>query len=182
MDRLFRTPGADFDHPFDMLDGCHDRIRQNCERIEKIAAHLASKGADEEARDAAHGVVRFFDTAGAHHHRDEEDDLFPAILACVPREGLPSARVLIDELRADHERLDRAWNDMRRTLLLLSAVGNTSLTVDRAREFRALYERHIAREEAEMLPLARGVLEAVITNHLGARMAARRGVKRRTAA
>jgi hemerythrin-like domain-containing protein len=177
MDRFFRTPGAGFDHPFDMLDGCHGRIRQNCERIQKIAAHLASKGADEEARDAAHAVVRFFDTAGAAHHRDEEEDLFPALLACVPCEELAAAQALIEGLRADHEKLDRAWHDMRRALLLLAAVGNTGLTLAYAREFRALYEQHIAREEAEMLPLARRVLEPAITTHLGARMAARRGVR-----
>jgi hemerythrin-like domain-containing protein len=66
---------------------------------------------------------------------------------------------------------------MRRALLLLAAVGNTGLTLAYAREFRALYEQHIAREEAEMLPLARRVLEPAITTHLGARMAARRGVR-----
>lgn len=181
MVQLFSSPSADFDHPIDMLDGCHGRIRQNCERIEKIAAHLASAGADTQARDAAHAVVRFFDTAGATHHRDEEDDLFPALFACVPCEELAAARKLIEELRTDHEHLDQAWHDMRRALLLLAAVGNTGLTVARAREFRALYERHIAREETEMLPLARRVLDPSVAKHLGVRMAARRGVKRAAA-
>jgi len=177
MNRFFRTPSAGFDHPFDMLDGCHGRIRENCGRIERIAAHLAGNGADEEARDAAHAVVRFFDTAGAAHHRDEEEDLFPALLASVPCEELATARALIEDLRADHQKLDRAWQEMRRSLLLLAAIGNTGLTVGRAHEFSALYEDHIAREESEMLPLARRVLEPAITHHLGTRMAARRGVR-----
>jgi hemerythrin-like domain-containing protein len=181
MVKLFSTPSADFDHPIDLLDSCHGRIRQNCERIERIAAHIDTKGADQEARDAAHAVVRFFDTAGAAHHRDEEEDLFPALLASVTREELAGARALIDELRADHENLDRAWHDMRRALLLLAAVGNDGLTVGYAREFRALYEHHIAREESAMLPLARRVLDPAIAKHLGVRMAARRGVKRRAA-
>jgi pyridoxamine 5'-phosphate oxidase len=155
MAQLFPSPSADFDHPIDMLDGCHGRIRQNCERIEKIAAHVASVGVDAEARDAAHAVVRFFDTAGATHHRDEEEDLFPVLLVCAPRDERAAARVLIDELRADHLRMDHAWRDMRRSLLLLAAVGNDGLTAERAREFRALYERHIAREESQMLPGAR---------------------------
>jgi pyridoxamine 5'-phosphate oxidase len=181
MAQLFPSPSADFDHPIDMLDGCHGRIRQNCERIEKIAAHVASVGVDAEARDAAHAVVRFFDTAGATHHRDEEEDLFPVLLVCAPRDERAAARVLIDELRADHLRMDHAWRDMRRSLLLLAAVGNDGLTAERAREFRALYERHIAREESQMLPLARRVLEPAMAKSLGVRMAARRGVKRRAA-
>ena len=33
MTALFPTPAADFDHPIDMLDGCHERILRNCATI-----------------------------------------------------------------------------------------------------------------------------------------------------
>src|SRR5580765_8493471 len=84
MSALFPTPSADFDHPIDILDGCHERILRNCATLERLAAHTLSHGSDAEAGVAAAGVMRYFDTAGAHHHRDEEDDLFPALQRHAP--------------------------------------------------------------------------------------------------
>jgi len=79
---LYPSPSADFDHPIDILDGCHERIKRQCATIQRIAEHVASRGADEEARTAARAVMRYFDTAGANHHRDEERTSSPR--CCTP--------------------------------------------------------------------------------------------------
>jgi hemerythrin-like domain-containing protein len=173
----FPTPAAGFDHPFEVIDGCHERIKRHCATIAAIAAHVADHGPDGEAREAARGVVRFFDTAGANHHRDEEHDLFPALVNFVPSAELNATRALIARLKADHKRLDAAWAEMRRRLMLLAAGGACEIDLAAAEVFGQAYERHIALEEAELLPLARRIVDARLAASLGERMALRRGVR-----
>jgi hemerythrin-like domain-containing protein len=177
MDTLFPTPAAGFDHPIDILDGCHERILRNCALVERIAAHVAAKGADAEAATAAAGVVRYFDTAGANHHRDEEDDLFPALQQYAPSAELNAVYDLVFRLKADHKRLEAHWTDMRKRLADLTEHRDGGLTAKIAAAFRAAYERHIALEEAELLPLSRRVLDESLLRALGGRMARRRGVE-----
>jgi len=177
MHELFPGPTADFDHPIDLLDHCHARILRNCRLIERIAARLQSHGPDNELREAAHQVVRFFDTAGEAHHRDEDEDLFPALLQMVPTEELGDTRALVERLLADHAQLESAWHEMRHWLRLLAAGGDSGPDPQLALELTALYARHIALEEAQLLPLARRVLEPKVAEQLGLSMAQRRGVK-----
>jgi hemerythrin-like domain-containing protein len=179
MDSLFPTPAAGFDHPIEILDGCHERILRNCALIERIAAHLASKGPDAEAARAAATVVRYFDTAGANHHRDEEEDLFPALQQHVPSAELNAAFDLIYRLKSDHKRLDALWADMRSRLASVEQGRDGGLTPTIAATFRHVYESHIALETAELLPLARRVLGEPVLGALGERMARRRGVETR---
>lgn len=175
MGPLFPDPAADFDHPLEILDGCHFHIRRQCAVIGKLAAHLAAGGAEAEAGEAARSVVRFFDTAGADHHRDEEQDLFPTLEHFVPAPELNATRALLARLRADHAKLDAAWREMREVLMRIAAGGESGLDASAARAFAEAYDRHIALEESELLPLARRVLDPRLTAALGSRMARRRG-------
>lgn len=172
MEPLFPTPAAGFDEPIDILDGCHQRIRRNCELAGRIAGHLPAKGADAEAAQAARGIVRYFDEAATHHHEDEEIDLFPALLQAAPGE----ARDLVDRLLAEHRRLADAWQDMRSRLAAVIAGDAGRLSPADAAAFARLYEEHIRLEESELLPLARRVLDPATVRRLGEAMAARRGV------
>ena len=177
MDSLFPTPAAGFDHPIDILDSCHERILRNCALIGRIAAHVASRGPDAEAGSAATGVIRYFDTAGANHHHDEEDDLFPALQEYVPSAELNATFDLIFRLRTDHLKLDALWRDMRPRLAALAEGRDGGLTAQIAAQFSAAYARHIETEERELLPLARRVLVPHVLASLGDRMAQRRGVR-----
>jgi hemerythrin-like domain-containing protein len=172
---LFPSPAAGFDEPIDILDGCHQRIRRNCALIGRIAGHLPVKGADAEAAQAARGIMRYFDEAAAHHHEDEEGDLFPALRAAAPG---PSTEALIARLLADHRRLGALWQDMRERLEGVIAGNSSLLAPDVAKVFHDAYEAHILAEEGELLPLARRVLDAATMERLGTAMASRRGVKR----
>jgi hemerythrin-like domain-containing protein len=178
MKPLFPTPAAGFDDPIEILDGCHERIRRNCALVERLAAHLADHGNDADARRAAANVLRYFDTAAANHHRDEEADLFPLLQHHVDSAELNAAFDLIRRLREDHRRLDASWARMRERLEEVVQGATGGLTPPLAREFRAAYERHIALEEAELLPLARRVLDSSLLELLGNSMARRRGVQR----
>ena len=178
MNSLFPTPAADFDHPIDILDGCHARIRRNCVLIERLAEHLAAGGSDAEARQAAANILRYFDTAAYNHHRDEEDDLFPLLQRNVPYDELNALFDLLQRLRADHARLDALWSRMRERLVEILQCGIGGLAPAVAAEFHQAYEGHIAVEEAQLLPLARRVLDESLLRRLGGSMARRRGVPR----
>lgn len=172
---LFPSPAAGFDEPLDILDGCHQRIRRNCALVARIAGHLPVKGADAEAAQAARGILKYFDEAAANHHEDEEDDLFPALEVAAPGEATEG---LVARLRDDHRRLATLWQDMRERLERVIAGDATALDAAAARAFGEAYEAHILAEEAELLPLARQVLDPSTVARLGDSMAGRRGVKR----
>ena len=65
---------------------------------------------------------------------------------------------------------------MRRRLLQIT--GGTSSTLDNADipGFVQLYEQHIAREEAELLPVAARLLSEAELDRIGLAMRARRGL------
>jgi hemerythrin-like domain-containing protein len=175
------APGVDFDHPIEMLDRCHQRIRRSCDLLLRTAVHIRGRGCDDDARDAALLVVRFFDTAGANHHRDEEDDLFPALVHYVPSAELNAVRCLVFKLRAQHAELDAMWAGLRPQVLAIAARRESELTVELAQSFAAATEKHIATEEAELLPLARRVLGETLLAKMGDSMARRRGLARHAA-
>jgi len=175
------TPAAGCEHPLELLDACHERILRFAEMIPKIGRHVAAKGADEEVRQAALGVIRYFDDAGARHHVDEEKDLFPALLRCTPPPQLAALQQLLRRLRRDHEELEALWSAMRMRLQRLADGTETQLDAYAAEAFVEHYHRHIALEEAELLPLAHRVLDAAAVAAVGASMAARRGVVLKTA-
>ena len=172
-----RGAGAipDFDHPLEMLAACHDRIEDRCELLHRLAAHLAAQGCDQQASQAAASILRYFDTAGAHHHEDEERDLFPALIA----KDAGASSALVAALLADHAAMREAWLQLRVSLLRI-ADGAGTLEPTEAARFTTLYRAHIAREEAELLPLAQRVLDGDTIEALGAAMARRRGVAQGT--
>jgi hemerythrin-like domain-containing protein len=173
---LFHSPSADFDHPLDILEGCHGRIQRQCALLLRLAAHVRLKGVDGEAREAAGDLVRFFETAAANHHRDEERDLFPALEHFAPSLELNAVRALLFRLRADHRKLDRHWEDLRPRLAAMAEGVAEGIGEEQARHFDAAYRRHIAFETAELLPLARRILPPRSVARLGRSMAQRRGV------
>ena len=176
MDTLLSAPTGGFDHPIEMLDQCHQRIRRTCDLLVNVAAHIRARGLDDDARDAAQLVARFFDTAGAAHHRDEEDDLFPTLVHYVPSAELNALRCLVFKLRAQHAQIEKMWEGLRPELLAIAAGRESDLPVEIAQSFAEATERHIATEEAELLPLARRVLAEPLLARVGASMARRRGL------
>jgi hemerythrin-like domain-containing protein len=180
MNELFASPTAGFDSPIDILDACHERILRNCRTIERLAAHLAEHGPGAEASQAAAAVMRYFDTAGANHHRDEEEDLFPALQHHVPSAELNALFALVFKLRTDHRKLDALWAEMRERLVAVAEGRDGGLTPALAASFFGAFRHHIAIEDAELLPLARRVLDERLLAALGGSMARRR-IERRAA-
>lgn len=168
--QLSTSPAPGFDAPLDMLLGCHGRILHFCDLLERLSAHLPVHGADAQARESAAAIMRYFNTAGRYHHQDEEQDLFPLMIAMDD-----GAKALIEDLLAAHTEMDRAWEALSSMLESLQEV-DWEIFRDLAEAFISMNRSHVELENRDLLPVARCLLNAPQLEQLGRAMAKRRHV------
>jgi len=172
----FPTPPASAEAPLEMLSACHARIERQCATLRRLVPHLAAHGADEEARTAAANVIRYFDSSAQHHHDDEEEDLFPALLESMAGSDAVCLRDLTEALTAEHRALDADWRRVRASLAQIAAGTSAQLGSADVEALVGRYERHIAREEQELLPMAARLLADEDLARIGKAMRERRGI------
>ena len=170
------APGASFEVPLEMLSACHHRIERQCRTLRRLVPHLAMQGADADARSAAGAVMRYFDTAARDHHADEEKDLFPALLCSASPAEAATVHALTVALTAEHAELDARWKRLRPTLERVANGDATALQAGEVEAFAGLYERHLEREDRELLPLATRRLGEHDLARIGRAMRERRGI------
>lgn len=173
------APAVGFEVPLEMLAACHGRVQAQCSTLLRLQAHVGKNGCDQPAREAATAVMRYFDSAGRHHHEDEEQDLFPALLEAMAGSDAVCLRELTEGLRADHRVLEGRWRALREVLAGVAAGqadAAARLVGADVAGFVAGYERHIAREEAALLPMAGRLLSEAALDEVGRAMRRRRGV------
>lgn len=166
---------AGFEVPLEMLAACHSRVRAQCATLRRLAEHLTRHGADRQAQDAAAAVMRDFDAAAAHHHADEEVDLFPALIESMAGSDAVCLRELTASLTTEHRELEQRWRALRTRLEQVTRADAVTLPDGEVQGLMALCERHIAREEAELLPMAARLLSDAELHRIGLAMRARRG-------
>lgn len=159
---------ARFDDPMSMLLACHDKVRRFAHLALKLADHLVQHGCDAQAQAAAAQILRYFTVAAPLHHQDEDDDLFPALLALQQ----PALSAAIRRLSAEHDHLCRLWQPVAHWLTRL-AGGDAAAPPDHLHDFVEGYLRHAGAEEAEIYPAA-AQLDAATRDGIGQRMQARR--------
>ncbi len=170
---LHAGPAAGFDEPFAMLDACHQRVERLLTLLGRLAAHLDTHGADEQAQQAARDVMRYFDLAAPHHHEDEERHVLPLL-----RERVHAG--LADRVLQEHESMAAAWAGVRTVLLDVEQgrwLADPAAIAAHWSAFAALYREHIALEEGEVFPLARAQIDAAGLHAMAEEMARRRGVR-----
>jgi hemerythrin-like domain-containing protein len=154
-----------------MVLSCHDKVRHFARLSRRLGAHIAERGVDDEAAQAAASILRYFDIAAPLHHADEEEDLFPALRAL----NMPALVLTIDALEAEHEDLERLWQSIR-PWLQGSMRHELVPQPDTLHEFAARYVQHAEQEEAELYG-AMASLSYSDLARIGRNMSARRGVK-----
>lgn len=172
---LFTTaPG--FDQPLDLLSACHRRITGLTDMLQKLPSHLAQHGADKDAQQAAERVLKYFDTAGVHHHDDEEQDLFPMLRDAALQQDNAEIIALLEDLAVQHGDMTIAWLQLHPHLLALVQGESPPSIEPTITRFVTLYARHIPLEENFLLPYAERTLSARQIVTLGQAMAKRRNV------
>lgn len=172
MTEIEPLPAQLLHEPLNWLFAEHYRHRQLCRLIDRVGT------ATVLLRDEAGEILAFLRNDMALHIIDEEDDLFPLLRRrCQPEDGLAQ---LLGALSAEHR-------DDAEQAAVLTAALERALTDGRApgqdMESRRLFtdfalheRRHIALENAVVLPIARLRLTPQDLRHLSTRLAARRGV------
>ncbi|AMO24772.1 hemerythrin domain-containing protein [Ramlibacter solisilvae] len=166
---------AGFEQPFEMLHACHERVERMLALLQRLREHVRAQGGDEQARQAARDVMRYFDTAAPKHHEDEELHVFPVLIALDDE----AVAQVVAQLQQDHLQMERHWRAARGLLLEL-AEGHRA-AFDRADEavldaFAGLYAGHIEAEESIAYPRAAALIEGERLQSMSRDMMARRGL------
>ena len=170
---LFSEAAApSFDDPLGMLAACHGRIERQLATLERLQRHLPEHGCDVDARAAARGILKYFDTAAPNHHADEEASVFPRLRTSLPGHS----DELIARLEGEHATLAANWRHLRPMLASIAAGVRANLAPKQVAEVRAAYVTHIAKEESELIPLAAQAFDAATLAAIGKEMATRRGI------
>lgn len=171
----FGAPAPGFDEPLEMLLACHGRIQDRIATLEKLVPHLARAGCDAAAQEAARSVLRYFDSAGANHHQDEEQDLFPLLRRHAGERGRTDLPAALEDLAAEHRTMDEVYARVRARLRDIAEARSARLEIEQVARFARLYRDHILREEALAFGFAAETLTPRERADLGASMAQRRG-------
>ncbi|WP_018877578.1 hemerythrin domain-containing protein [Thioalkalivibrio sp. ALE28] len=167
------VPG--FQQPVELLRACHRRILNSLDILERLPAHLAAKGADEEARTAAERVLKYFHEAAPNHHADEDEDLFPLLQRhCDHPDSHPQLCEWLERLSAEHAEIEAGWDRLEPALQRIADGSTAELTG--AEAWIRQYRVHLDLEERAVLPFAEHLLSPEERHTIGARMAARRGI------
>ncbi|MGH8720132.1 MAG: hemerythrin domain-containing protein [Burkholderiales bacterium] len=120
--------------------------------------------------------MRYFNMSAKHHHADEEKDLFPALIESMAGSDAVCLRELTEGLKTDHSTLEASWQRVRVVLEQVVAGESVTLASDDVQALVGLYERHIEREENELLPMAARLLSEGDLARVGREMRERRGI------
>lgn len=174
MESLISAPAVGFEQPFEMLVACHERVNRMLTLLSRLREHMNSHGADDNARQAARDVMRYFDVAAPHHHQDEELHVFPPLLAA----GDPATVNLVRRLQSDHEQMASCWGEAHQVLESVATGECQALSsADEAAldRFAGLYDDHIQAEEGLAYPAAAQLLDDMALSAMGREMMRRRG-------
>jgi pyridoxamine 5'-phosphate oxidase len=176
MNDLLPDTAPDFDQPVAVLKHCHGRIRKQLATLEKLLAHLPRHGADEQARQAAAAVLKYFEKAAHLHHEDEEQDLIPMLRAVAQGEDAATLQALAPVILQDHKDMDAMWQDLHEQLTAIADGSGTQLTAGAVQRFSQRYLSHMEREEGTMAPMALRLFSPQQMAQLGQAMQRRRGI------
>jgi len=172
----FSSPDTGTEAPLELMAACHVRIQHHGELLKRLDAQLRTRDADEQARGAAQCILRYFDTAMPDHHRDEERDLFPALLETMAGSDPVCIREMIVGLTEEHRDLETQWALMREAVARIAAGETAALDSAAVASFCDLSVHHLRREDDELLPMAARLLGDHEIEAIGQAMRRRRAI------
>jgi len=79
--------GSDYSNPLGLLSDCHRRIEQFLGVLIKVTGQVRGAELNEDQRNGLQVALRYFREAAPKHTRDEEESLFPRIVASSDERG-----------------------------------------------------------------------------------------------
>ena len=165
-------PDNGFDDPLGMLKDCHRRIEHFLGILCVVAERAHGRTLSEEETAAVEAALNYFRVGGQRHTADEEESLFPRLIAAggfSELDRLEHDHTEANQMHTEVEALYRSWIsdaplDEGESLRLLSATGL----------LRDLYQAHIQIEDNVVFPKAAQALDKHSIAVIGQEFRARR--------
>lgn len=161
-----------FLHPLDVLRTDHDRQETFCRRLDALTAEPRP----EPDMDGFAALLAHLTDELPIHTRDEEEDLFPLLLArALPEDGIDCVLAQLSREHAlDTDLVDFIAADLRAVVEHIAQAPPMRFYIN-ARAFAETQRRHLGWENRLVLPFARERLTSLDLEVMGRKMAARRG-------
>lgn len=165
-------PDSGFDDPLGMLSDCHRRIESFLGILCVVAERAQGRSLTQEEIAAVDSALNYFRVGGQRHTADEEESLFPRLIAAggfAELDGLEHDHTEASQLHAEVEALYR------------SCISTGSLAESESRRLlsstdrlRNLYQAHIQVEDKVVFPKAAQVLDSDAIRAIGLEFRSRR--------
>jgi hemerythrin-like domain-containing protein len=144
------------DAPVQAFSSCHQGIVAQLSELDRLPALAAAAALAQRIAKAADA---FFSEVVLAHHAEEEQELFPAVLASA-QAGAERERVkgIVERLTREHRHIESAWREIAPAVHQLAKGHEAALDATRIGAFVAEYRMHADHEEREFLPLASQIL------------------------
>ena len=159
--------------PFAMLAAWHRLGESQLDTLRWLLERQPAPATDLPVRDAAHTVLIYFDRSAAVHHRDEEDDLFPALVESLAAADPVCVRELVAAATAGHRAIESAWQALRPPLDALSRGAAAALGAAAVGRLVQHCRENFRLEDRELLPMAERLLDDAGLARLRERISAR---------
>lgn len=159
--------------PIEFIFNEHYRQRQLCDALDVLTSEMETGPVAE----LASNLIVFLTEDLRLHLEDEERDFFPLLRRrSEPEDGIEEVLDLLSEEHGLDEDLVEFLLEDLRTLASGHQLANPTRFLVNVREFAETQRRHLAWENALLLPVAKRRLDPPDRAELGRRMAARRGL------
>ena len=161
---------------FEFLDDTHKSIQVKLQDLRVLLESAEFPDFSRQQKHELESIYTFFAIDAHQHHLDEEQHVFPALLASQSAELLHLAK----QLRQDHGWLEENWIELAPQL---QALLHSNGWADKAElthafdVFEALYTEHMSLEESIAFPKAKEVGQNWDPLTIGREMAKRRMLK-----
>jgi hemerythrin-like domain-containing protein len=141
---------------FRALDACHQQIAQYLGYFGQLLTALDADGVTPATQTLAKEIEAFFSSTAQQHHADEEQRVFPPLLASPDAELVAAVK----RLQQDHGFIEENWIELAPQLRALAAGYNwydLPTLQQGARVFIDLLNEHIELEESLIYPQAKAM-------------------------
>lgn len=154
MAEVSRAPATD--EPVEHFSQCHVGI---VSRLQELGHLPALVDPMRRAREIASQTLRFFHEAVIEHHAEEEQELFPAVLASAAK-GAERERVqaMVDRLTAEHRSVEGRFSRLEPALKKIAKGEPADIDAQAVADLVTDYVGHARFEEQHFLPLSQAIL------------------------
>ncbi|MCU7834279.1 MAG: hemerythrin domain-containing protein [gamma proteobacterium symbiont of Taylorina sp.] len=173
-----------FERPLELLESCHEKIIHFSSTLLKLSTELKQQGWSEELINTAKNICQYFNIASPEHHLDEEQHLFPAIIALGSKHANGSKSdnkkdrdliQLINRMIKEHVETDNLWEKINN--LLNNRSKDFKQLEKLSLQFKDAMHEHAEIENNIIFPYAKTHISDSEFKKMGAAIASRRGIK-----